>query len=135
MKGTYIYTKTTVLGEKFLQNTGNKYRVVGQRPYHDKKGELPDGVVLTLLILEDTGDYGVDKNTGKPRENNELVNFDAYVLNGKDYLDLKKGDLVELIDFDEELSFAIGFDLIMRFKDVRKIVPKQAVAKQPLTHA
>jgi hypothetical protein len=44
------YQETRVLGDKFIKETGNEYRVVTQRPYRDKKNRLPDGILLTLQI-------------------------------------------------------------------------------------
>ena len=77
--------------------------VVSARPYVDKKGKLPNGVSLTLQVVNDDFDYGVDKE-GKPRENNLFQNFDATVLNDK--IDVKKGDMVRLLGFDAENSYA-----------------------------
>ena len=37
---------------------------------------------------------------------------------------LQKGDYVALKDFDEEHSFAIGFGLILRFKNYKKLQTK-----------
>ena len=121
MINTFKFTKTLVLGEEFLAATGNRYEYVTQRPYHDKKNILSNGVVLTLRILEDKADYGVDKNTNKARPSNKGQNFDATILNGKTELPLDFGDIVSLEGFDEENSFAVGFDLIMRFKGVKRL--------------
>lgn len=120
MINTWKYTKTVVLGNEFLEATGNRFEYVTQRPYHDKKGVLPDGVVLTLRILEDHTDYGVDKNTGKARPTNRGQNFDATILNGKTELPLEFGDVVAL-EFDSENSFAVGFEIVMRFKGVKRL--------------
>lgn len=115
---THALTRTVILIEKFLKGTGNKYKVVSARPYSDKKGVLPDGYALTLKVLADTIDYGIDKD-GSVRENNEDQNFDVTVL--ARHTPVKKGDYVSLKDFDDEHSFAIGFDLILRFKDYEKL--------------
>ena len=80
-----------------------------------------DGVIVTLLILDDKTDYGVDKRTGKPRESNALETFEATILTGETTIDLTKGDLVSLQDFDMANSYVIGFDLIMRFRGIKKI--------------
>lgn len=115
---THVITRTVILADKFLKGTANRYKVVSARPYTDKKGVLPDGYTLTLKVLSDTIDYGYDKD-GNARENNVDQNFDVTVLSKHTLL--KKGDYVALKDFDEEHSYAIGFDLILRFKDYEKI--------------
>lgn len=112
---TFAYTRTIIDWPKLEKATGNKYRVVASRPYKDKKGMLPDGVTMTLTVLNDTMDYGIGKD-GRPRDNNQFQNFDVTVLRP---VNVKKGDMVELVEFDAEHSYAIGFDLLLRFKDCR----------------
>lgn len=114
----FVFIRTVILSDVFLKGTGNRYKVVSVRPYSDKKGVLPDGYVLTLKVLTDNIDYGHDKD-GIPRENNLDQNFDVTVLSK--HTPLKKGDYVALKDFDEEHSYAIGFDLILRFKNYEKL--------------
>ena len=114
----FIFIKTVILSDVFLKGTGNRYKVVSVRPYSDKKGVLPDGYALTLKVLSDNIDYGHDKD-GNPRENNVDQNFDVTVL--AKHTPLQKGDYVALKDFDEEHSYAIGFDLILRFKNYEKL--------------
>ena len=121
LANTFVFTHTVVDGEKFLEATHNQYKVVSVRPYVDKKGELPEGLNLTLMVMKDDYNYGVDKK-GVPRENNELHNFDVTVLNRTK--PIKKGDMVRLLGFDAEHSYAIGFDLLMRFKDYEVLQPK-----------
>lgn len=111
---SWVYQHTVIDGEALLEATRNQYRVVSVRPYADKKGILPDGYSLTLLVLADDYDYGLDKN-GNPRENNQYQTFDVTVLN-RDH-EVKKGDFISLIGFDEEHSFVVGFDMILRFAD------------------
>lgn len=118
---TFFFTRNIIDAEKFLKATRNNYKVVSARPYNDKKGKLPDGVTLTLMVVADDFDYGKDKQ-GQPRENNLYQNFDVTVLNRKHTF--KKGDMVRLVDFDAEHSYAIGFDLLMRFKDAELIHPQ-----------
>lgn len=113
-----MFIRTVILIDVLLNGTGNTYKVVSVRPYSDKKGVLPDGYVLTLKVLSDKIDYGHDKD-GIPRENNVDQNFDVTIL--AKHTPLKKGDYVALKDFDEEHSYAIGFDLILRFRDYKKI--------------
>lgn len=111
---TFVFTRTVIDWQKLAQATGNCFRVVAIRDYKDKKGILPDGVTMTLTVLRDTMDYGIDKKSNKPRDNNVYQNFDVTVLKP---VTVKKGDKVRLLDFDEEHSYAIGFDLLLRFKD------------------
>lgn len=111
---SWFFTKTVINWDKFAQATHNMYKVVSVRPYVDKKGVLPEGFTITLMIIKDEFDYGINKN-GQTRENNLYQNFDATVLCIKN--PVKKGDTVRLLDFDEEHSFSIGFDMILRFKD------------------
>lgn len=127
MINAWFYTESKVKGDEFLRNTGNRYELVAQRPYTDKKGKLPNGIVGTFHILEDSGDYGIDKNTGKPRSTNKGQNFDATILCGTQYVDIEQGTLVSLEGFDAENSFAIGFDLLLRFKGIRKVNHNQQV--------
>jgi len=111
---TWFFTKTVIDWEAIQKATHNQYRIVSVRPYVDKKGVLPEGYTLTLMVLKDDFDYGQDKN-GQIRESNLYCTFDATVLNRK--IAVKKGDMIRLLDFDDEHSFAIGFDLLLRFKD------------------
>ena len=117
---SWHFTRTVIDWEKFAQATHNQYRVVSSRPYKDKKGVLPDGVSLTLQVIKDDFDYGVDKE-GNSRENNLFQNFDVTVLNDK--IDAKKGDMVQLLNFDAEHSYVINFDLLLRFKDAKVLKP------------
>lgn len=118
---SWVYTKTNFDAEKFSEYTKNQYRLVSQRPYLSKKDESEKGVTCTLQITKDDADYGIDKKTGIKRDDNRLNTFDVTILNGKQRLDINKGDYVRLIDFVEEKSFVIGFDLILRFKNIEKI--------------
>lgn len=115
---TFLYTRTIIDWDKLSKATGNNFRVVAARPYVDKKGVLPNGTTMTLTVLSDNMDYGVSKD-GRPRDNNLYQNFDVTVLR---QISVKKGDLVELVDFDAEHSYAIGFDLLLRFKDCHVLV-------------
>ncbi len=112
----WVFTKTSIEWEKFISATKNQYKVVSVRNYRDKKGNLPDGVSLTLQVIKDDYDYGVDKN-GNQRETNLFQNFDVTVLN--DSVQVVKGDYVALEGFIPEYSFVIGFDMILRFKSLK----------------
>ncbi|MEE3467207.1 MAG: hypothetical protein VZQ83_02085 [Eubacterium sp.] len=122
---SFMFTRTVVDGNKFLEVTHNQYKVVSVRPYVDKKGVLPDGLTFTLMVIKDDYDYGTDKN-GKQRENNLFRNFDVTVFSRHD--SPQKGDTIRLIDFDEENSFAINYDLLLRFKDFEIIKPTSKTA-------
>jgi len=122
---SWVFTETRFKAEEFLNNTGNAFRLVSQRPYASKKNPEDKGLMLTLQITKDSTDYGVDKKTGFERDNNILNTFDVTILNNKDYVDIKKGEYLKLIEFIPEKSFVIGFDLILRFKDVEKINVKK----------
>lgn len=121
IENAWVFTENRFKAEEFLSNTGNIYRLVSQRPYISKKDSNEKGVALKLQITKDNTDYGVDKKTGYKRDNNILNTFDVTILNKKDRIDLVKGDYLRLIDFIPERSFVIGFDLILRFKEVEKV--------------
>ncbi|MEY8313384.1 hypothetical protein AALA61_15755 [Oscillospiraceae bacterium 42-9] len=121
LANTYVFTQKSILIDKLLDAFRNQFRVVSSRSYSDKKGLLPDGYTYTLLVLHDDFDYGIDKQ-GKKRDSNQYQTFDVTVLSREHAA--KKGDTVQLVDFDREHSYAIGFDLLLRFKDI-KILPPQ----------
>lgn len=116
---SWKYTPTVFDHEGFLKATRNLFQVVSQKPFQSKKNPEDKGTMLTLLITHDDMNYGVDKN-GRKRENNILNTFDVTILNGKTELPFKKGDKVSLAGFIPEKSYVIGFDLILRFSDIRK---------------
>ena len=123
ISNSFKYTKTVFLIKDFMSNTGNKYRVVSQSPYLDKNKKIgKQGVNLTLMILEDSGDYGVDKTTGRKRDTNQFNTFDVTVLTGNTYAeDLAKGDIISLLDYDAEHSFVVDMNCILRFNGYRKL--------------
>ena len=123
LQHTFVFTKTIIEWEKFSKATQNRYQVVSVREYSDKKGNRPDGYSLTLMVLKDNLDYGVNANTGEPRDNNEFVNFDVTVFSRKEKI--VKGDIISLEQFDPDNSFVIGFDLILRFKDFKILESKR----------
>lgn len=118
---TWFFQQKIILWDVIAEATKNQFRVVAVRDYTDKKGKLPDGLTLTLMVLHDDYDYGIDKS-GKPRENNLYTTFDATVLTRAHTV--KKGDIVKLLDFDVENSFAINFDMILRFRDLKVLQPQ-----------
>ena len=122
----FMFTNTVIDADKFLNATHNRYRVVSVRPYVDKKGVLPEGFNLTLQVLKDDMDYGIDKD-GKVRENNLYQNFDVTVLSR--LVEPKKGDMIKLSGFDSENSYVIGFDLLMRFRNI-EVIPSPNKVEQ-----
>ncbi|MCJ0933162.1 hypothetical protein MST22_18575 [Virgibacillus halodenitrificans] len=124
IENAWVFTETNFKAEKFLNNTGNVYKFVSQKPYVNKKDSNEKGVTLSLSIVKDDTDYGSDKNTGLPRENNILNSFTVTIMNNKDRIDAQKGDYLRLVDFIPDKSFVFGFDLILRFKDVEKVKVK-----------
>ena len=116
---SWFYTKTLFDAGLFLKMTGNEFLFVSQKPYQSKKNPEDKGSTLTLSIMRDSADYGVDKN-GNKRDNNVLNTFEVTILNGQTEVPFKKGDKVSLIDFMPEKSYVIGFDMLLRFRDVKK---------------
>ena len=119
IQNLWVYTQTQFDAEKFLKVTGNSYQFVSAKPYQSKKNPEDKGTTLTLLITHDSMDYGVDKN-GRKRDNNVLNTFDVAILNGKSEVPFKKGDKVSLVGFIPEKSYVIGFDVLLRFRDIKK---------------
>lgn len=119
IQNLWVYTQTRFNVEKFWEATGNIFLLVSQKPYQSKKDPNDKGTTLTLSILSDSMDYGVDKN-GHKRDNNVLNTFDATILNGQSEVPFKKGEKVSLEGFIPEKSYIIGFDAILRFRNVKK---------------
>lgn len=119
IQNPWVFTQTTFDIEKFLKVTRNEFQLVSQRSFTSKKNPNEKGTLLTLLIIHDDHDYGVDKN-GNKRDNNVLNTFDVTILNGETSIPFRKGEKVALGNFLPEKSYVIGFDLILRFDSVRK---------------
>ena len=120
IQNSWVYTQNQFDAEKFLKATRNIFQFVTQKPYQSKKNPDDKGTTLTLLIPYDDMDYGVDKN-GRKRDNNVLNTFDVTILNGQSELPFRKGEKVSLVGFISEKSYVIGFDLLLRFRDVKKV--------------
>ena len=120
IQNSWVYTRTSFDAETFLKATRNVFQFVSGKPYQSKKNPEDKGVTLTLLVMYDDMDYGVDKS-GRKRDNNVLNTFDVTILNGHSELSFKKGDKVSLAGFIPEKSYVIGFDLLLRFRDVKKV--------------
>lgn len=135
MLNTYQFIRTIIDWETMEKNFGGVFAYVSEEEYHDKKGKLSDGVTVTLRILRDDGDYGINPKTGKKRRTNLGQNFNVTILNGKTETSFQYDDKVKLIDFDQEHSYAIDFDLLLRFKDIQKVQPTstQPTSSQPHT--
>lgn len=116
---SWKYTRTLFDAEAFLKATRNLFQLVSQRPYQSKQNPEDKGVSLTLLIAHDDMDYGLDKN-GRKRDNNVLNTFDVTVLNGQSEVPFKKGEKVSLEGFIPEKSYVIGFDLLLRFRGIKR---------------
>jgi len=116
---SWFFTKTLVDWSIMEKAFGNKFRVIDKRKFVDKKGVLPDGTTLQLMVVHDDFDYGVDKD-GNPRSNNIYQSFNATILKP---VDVSKGDVVELHGFLSDYSFAINFDMVLRFEDCVVIKP------------
>lgn len=120
IQNLWKFIQTQFDAKKFLEVTRNEYQFVSAKPYQSKKNPDDKGTTLTLLITHDSMDYGVDKN-GRKRDNNVLNTFDVTILNGHLEVPFKKGDKVSLVGFMPEKSYVIGFDLLLRFRDVKKV--------------
>ena len=117
IKNNYRYTKTVVLGEQFLKDTGNKYRVVSKKKYkgkiaNDGKVILEAGVTFTLQILEDNSEIIVDRETGEIKEDNVFETFEVTVIG------LEYPSNVSLGAFLSDASYFVNYTLIMRFADI-----------------
>ena len=119
IQNSWVYTQTRFDAEKFLKATRNIFMFVSAKPYQSKKNPEDKGTTATLSIIHDDMDYGVDKN-GRRRDNNVLNTFDVTILNGKSEVPFKKGDKVSLAGFIPEKSYVIGFDVLLRFRDIKK---------------
>ncbi len=132
LNNSYHFQETLIHWDMIEEATHNHYMVVASRPYKGNKDKgLDAGITVTLQVIEDDFDYGVDK-TGKPIENNVFQTFDATVI-GYDG-EVAKGDLVSLHDFDQENSFVVKFDMILRFHGMQ-VLKRGAVAPKPAKQA
>ena len=126
MNNQNTFVKTVIMNEKLERVTGNRFRVLATKPYAGK-GDLPPGVTVDLLIQEDNapeGFYGVKADGITPREGVLYQNMRVTIANGepaKTLADLKAGDEIRLLDFDQEHSYYIDFNLILRYRNYEKI--------------
>ena len=138
MNNQNTFVKTVIMNEKLERVTGNRFRVLATKPYAGK-GDLPPGVTVDLLIQEDNapeGFYGVKADGITPREGVLYQNMRVTIANGepaKTLADLKAGDEIRLLDFDQEHSYYIDFNLILRYRNYEKIskdnIPGKTIIK------
>lgn len=126
IQNAYRYSVTKINIDQFFRDTLNEYLVVSQRPYRGKtdldgKIIIEPGANITLQIIRDISEPIIDKKTGEIKENNELETFEVTIEGCQYPLPLKKGDKVSLGDFDEENSYYINFNLILRFRKIKLI--------------
>ena len=122
------YIKTLIDWEGMDKDWGGSYIFVSQRPYKGKpEAGLAPGATVTLQIVQDDHDHGVDK-AGRPRDNNALETFSATIVGCTYPLPLQKGDKVKLGGFLADASYYIDFSLILRFNSIEK-------AQQPTAQA
>ena len=119
------FVETLIRADELAKVTGNCYMVLSTRPY-EGKDDIPNGITLNLLIEHDNapeGFYGVKKD-GSPREGVLYQNITVTVCNGRKDEDMKAihaGDHVALYDFDADHSYYINYDLILRYKNFKKV--------------
>ena len=122
------FTETLIKADELAKVTGNKYRVLSTRPY-EGKNDLPNGITMELLIMEDhapAGYYGMKKD-GSPREGVIYQNLTVTIANGeKDKMmkEIHAGDEIALYDLDQDHSYFINYELILRFRKYKKINEK-----------
>lgn len=115
----YRYVKTLIDIDQLLKDTKNKYRLISQRGFKEKRNEngeivIPEGTTLGLQILEDHSEPVIDKNTGEPKPDNVFETFEVTIVGVQYPLPIKKESLVRLYDFMPEYSYYINFNFILR---------------------
>lgn len=120
------YVKTLFDAEAFLRDTENQYRLVSQRPFTDSNGKVGrKGTVATLMIMHDHADHGVDKATGRRRDNNVFQTFDVTILTGETILPVEKGEIISLTGYRPDCSYVIDYSVILRFDGYEKAETKE----------
>ena len=122
------YVKTLIDWAGMDKDWGHTYMLVSQRPYKGKpEAGLAPGATVTLPIMQDAHDYGVDKS-GRPRDNNALETFSVTIVGCSYPLPFTKGDKVKLDGFMPDASYYIDYSLILRFSSIEKVqqTPAQA---------
>lgn len=125
IKCSYRYIKHVIDAQKLLEDFDNRFLLVSQRKYNGKivdgKVITPEGVTVTVQILTDRSEPVIDKNTGEIMDDNVYETFDATILGASYPLPLKKGDIVSLLNFATDNSYYVDFNLILRFKGIKKV--------------
>ena len=125
IKRSYRYIKHVIDAQKLLEDFDNRFLLVSQRRYNGKivdgKVITPEGVTVTVQILTDRSEPVIDKTTGEIMDNNVYETFDATIIGASYPLPLKKGDIVSLFNFETDNSYYVDFNLILRFKGIKKV--------------
>ena len=121
------YVRTVIDWTAMDKDWGGSYTFVSQRPYKgNPEAGLAPGATVTLQIMQDAHDHGVDKS-GRQRDNNTLEVFTATIVGCTYPLPFGKGDKVKLGGFLPDASYYIDFSLILRFSSIEKVqTPAQA---------
>lgn len=122
------YIRTVIDWDSMNRDWGGSYILVSQRPYRGKpEAGLAPGATVTLQIMQDAHDHGVDKS-GRPRDNNALETFSVTIVGCSYPLPFTKGDKVKLDGFMPDASYYIDYSLILRFSSIEKAqqTPAQA---------
>ena len=115
------YIKTIIDWVGMNRDWGGFYTFVGQRAYKGKpEAGLSPGATVTLQIISDAHDHGVDKS-GRPRDNNALETFSVTIVGCSYPLPFTKGDKVKLDGFMPDASYYIDYSLILRFSHIEKV--------------
>ena len=115
------YVRTVINWDAMDRDWGGSYTFVSQRTYKGKpEAGLAPGATVTLQIISDAHDHGVDKS-GRPRDNNALETFSVTVVGCSYPLPLSKGDRVQLEGFIPEASYYIDYSPILRFRAIKKL--------------
>lgn len=123
------YVRTVIDWDAMDKDWGHQYMYVSQRPYKGKpEAGLAPGATVTLQILTDAHDHGVDKS-GRARDNNALETFSVTVVGCPYPLPLSKGDRVQLEGFIAEASYYIDYSPILRFREIKKSQQQQGGGK------
>ena len=123
------YVRTVINWDDMNRDWGGSYTFVSQRAYKGKpEAGLAPGATVTLQIMTDAHDHGVDKS-GRPRDNNALETFSVTVVGCSYPLPLSNGDRVQLEGFIPEASYYIDYSPILRFQKIEKVQLQQGGGK------
>lgn len=123
------FAHTVIDADLLAKITGNRYMVLSINPYNGKK-DVPEGVNITALIEEDNapdGFYGTKADGLTPREGVKYQNISFTLLTGNTIQTMKEihvGDEIAVFELDQQHSYFIDFNLILRFKRYKKLDKK-----------